>query len=157
MHPHETLLRAFFEAFARRDAESMAHCYHPDAFFSDPIFTALRGPDVADMWRMLLGRAKDLEVSVDEIRADADGGEARWTARYTFVRTGRRVVNRIESLFAFRDGLIVRQYDRFPLWRWAAQALGPAGLLFGWSLPLKWKVRRDAASLLERFARNAGR
>jgi len=41
--------------------------------------------------------------------ADADGGWARCTARYTFTRTGRPVVNRIRGMFAFRDGLIQKQ------------------------------------------------
>lgn len=151
MHPHEALVREFHAAFARRDAEAMARCYHPDVFFSDPVFPSLRGAEAADMWRMLLARASDLEVTLDEASGDDGGGHARWTARYTFSRTGRRVENRIRSMFAFRDGLISRHYDSFPFWRWAGQALGPAGRLLGWLPPLKWKVRKDAARALERF------
>ena len=151
MHSHETVIRAFYDAFARRDAEGMVRGYHPDVFFTDPVFPSLRGTEAGDMWRMLVGRAKDLEVTLDEASADDDGGRARWTARYTFTRTGRKVVNRVESMFAFRDGLIVRHYDHFSLWRWAAQAFGPLGRIAGWSLPFKWKVRKDAARALERF------
>jgi ketosteroid isomerase-like protein len=151
MHPHESRLREFYAAFARRDAEAMARCYHPEVFFSDAVFTRLKGAEAADMWRMLLSRAADLEVTLEEASADAEGGRARWTARYTFSRTGRPVVNRVAALFAFRDGLIVRHYDSFSFWRWAAQALGPLGAVLGWFAPLKWKVRRDAARALERF------
>ena len=154
MHPHESLIREFYAAFARRDAEGMARCYHPDVFFTDPVFPALRGAEAGDMWRMLLARAADLQVTLDEAHADDDGGRAKWTARYTFSRTGRPVVNRIAAMFAFRDGLIVRHYDHFPMWRWAAQALGPLGRVLGWSLPLKWKVRKDAAAALDRFRAN---
>ena len=125
MHPNETRIREFYAAFARRDAEGMARCYHADIFFSDAVFPRLRGPAAADRWRMLLSRA--------------------------FGRTGRRVVNHVEAMFAFRDGLIVRHYDRFPFWAWAAQALGPTGKLLGWFALLKWKVRRQAAESLERF------
>jgi len=150
-HPHETLIREFYAAFARHDAEAMARCYHADVFFTDPVFPALRGRDAGDMWRMLLSRAKDLEVTLDEASADAEGGRAKWTARYTFTKTGRPVVNRIDAMFAFRDGLIVRHYDNFSFWRWASQALGPLGKLLGWSLPIKWKVRKDAAKALERY------
>jgi len=100
---------------------------------------------------MLLARAKDLQVTLEEASADGEGGRARWTARYTFSRTGRPVVNRVAALFAFRDGLIVRHYDSFSFWRWAAQALGPAGAALGWFAPLKWKVRRDAAKGLAAF------
>jgi len=151
MHPHESVIREFYAAFARRDAEAMARCYHDEVFFSDPAFPALRGEEARDMWRMLLSRAQDLEVVLEEAGGDAAGGNARWRATYTFSRTGRRVVNRISALFAFRDGRIVRHYDHFPFWRWAAQALGPAGRFLGWFAPLKWMVRRQAAAQLERF------
>ena len=151
MHPNETVVREFYAAFARRDAEAMARCYHPEIFFSDPVFPRLRGPEAADMWRMLLARATDLEVTLDEVSADSGGARARWTARYTFSRTGRKVVNRVAAMFAFREGLIVRHYDQFSFWKWASQALGPAGAALGWLAPLKWKVRKDALKGLERF------
>jgi ketosteroid isomerase-like protein len=151
MHPHETLIRQFYDRFAARDAEGMARCYHPDVAFSDPVFPMLRGEEAGDMWRMLLARAQDLSVTLDEAAADDDGGQARWTARYTFTRTGRSVVNRVHGMFAFRDGLIVRHFDSFPFWRWASQALGPAGAALGWLPPLKWKVRKDAATSLARY------
>jgi ketosteroid isomerase-like protein len=151
MHPHEALVRDFYAAFARHDAEAMARCYHAEVFFTDPVFPALRGRNAGDMWRMLLSRAKDLEVTLDEASADDEGGRAKWTARYTFTKTGRPVVNRVDAMFAFRDGLIVRHYDSFSFWRWASQALGPTGKLLGWSLPIKWKVRKEAARSLERY------
>src|SRR6185369_5783873 len=155
MHPHEALIRDFYAAFARRDAEGMARCYHRDIFFTDPVFPRLHGAEASDMWRMLLARATDLQVTLDEASADESEGRARWTARYTFTRTGRPVVNRVEAMFAFRDGLIVRHYDRFSFWRWASQALGPMGKLLGWSLPIKWKVRKEAARSLERYVDKA--
>jgi len=155
MHPHETLIRAFYDALARRDAEAMARCYHAEVFFTDPVFPRLHGAEAGDMWRMLLARATDLQVTLDEASADETEGRARMTARYTFTRTGRPVVNRIESMFAFRDGLIVRHYDRFSFWRWASQALGPVGKALGWSRPIHWKVRKDAAAALAKF--RAGR
>ena len=151
LHPHETLIREFYARFAARDAEGMARCYHADVAFSDPVFPMLHGDEAGDMWRMLLGRATDLATTLDEASADADGGWARCTARYTFTRTGRPVVNRIRGMFTFRDGLIVRHYDSFPFWRWAAQALGPAGAALGWLPPLRWKVRKDAARALAAY------
>ena len=151
MHAHEALIREFYAAFARADAEGMARCYHPDVFFSDAVFPKLTGREAGDMWRMLLGRATDLQVTLEEASADAEGERARWTARYTFSRTGRPVVNRVAALFAFRDGLIVRHHDSFSFWRWASQALGAPGAALGWFAPLKWKVRRDAANSLASF------
>jgi ketosteroid isomerase-like protein len=149
MHPHEALVREFYARFAARDAEGMACCYHPDVFFSDPVFPELHGAAAGDMWRMLLARSTDLAVTLDEASGNADGARARWTARYTF--RGRPVVNRVRAMFAFRGGLISRHYDAFPFWGWARQALGPAGAAFGWFGLFKWKVRRDAERALERF------
>jgi ketosteroid isomerase-like protein len=151
MHSHESLIREFYAAFARRDAEAMARCYHEDVFFSDPVFPRLHGEEAGDMWRMLLARAGDLEIELEEAAGDREGGRARWRATYTFTRTGRPVANRVLALFAFRDGRIVRHFDSFPFWRWSSQALGPLGAALGWSAPLKWMVRRQAARQLTDF------
>jgi ketosteroid isomerase-like protein len=151
MHPNEALVRRFYDAFARRDADAMAACYSDDIAFSDTVFPMLRGPEAGDMWRMLTARATDLVVTLDRATADDEGGSAQWTARYTFSRTGLPVVNVIQATFAFRDGRIVRHIDRFPFWRWASQALGPVGKLLGWFPPLKAKVRREAAKGLAQF------
>ena len=156
MHPHEALLRDFYDAFARRDSEAMARCYHDEVFFSDAVFPKLHGEEARDMWRMLLARATDLEVTLDEASADAEGGRARWTARYTFSKTGRPVVNRVEAMFAFRDGRIVRHYDLFSFWKWASQALGPFGQALGWFGPVKWMIRRQAARQLDSFRSKRG-
>ncbi len=156
MHPNAQLLQRFYEAFQRRDGETMAACYHPDAQFSDPVFTDLRGAQVGAMWRMLCGRARDLDVSFRDVQADAAQGSAHWEARYTF-STGRRVHNRIEAAFEFRDGLILRHRDRFDLWRWTRMALGPLGVVLGWSPMVQGKVRRTARAGLDAFMAKQGR
>lgn len=145
------LIHRLYVALGQRDGEAMARCYHATAHFSDPVFTALDGAEVGDMWRMLASRATDIAVEASDIVADAQTGSARWIARYTFSGTGRKVENRIEAKFRFAEGLIVDHRDRFDLWRWAAQALGPVGLLLGWSPPVQNKIRRQAAEGLRRF------
>jgi ketosteroid isomerase-like protein len=45
MHPHEKIIRDFYQAFANKDAVEMARCYHPDIAFSDPAFPMLRGAE----------------------------------------------------------------------------------------------------------------
>jgi hypothetical protein len=104
------------------------------------------------MWRMLCTRGKDLVLAVSDIRADASTGSARWVATYTFSATGRKVTNRIDAAFDFKDALIVRHVDRFSLWRWAAMALGPKGALLGWSPPVRAAIRAQAAKSLAAFA-----
>lgn len=122
-------LARFYEALARRDAATMAGMYAADAAFSDPVFR-LRGPHIGTMWAALLGRAREFSVTWEVRRAEPDRGEVAWTARYLF--GGRRpVVNVIVSDVRFHGGQIVEQTDRFDFHRWAGQALGPPGRLFG--------------------------
>ncbi len=147
-HPNATLISGFYEAFQRRDVAAMAGCYHADIRFSDEVFPDLRGPQASAMWAMLVARGKDLRLAFADVTADDVRGEATWEAWYTFSGTGRPVHNVIRAEFAFRDGRIVRHVDRFDFWRWARQALGPAGLLLGWTPYLRAKVRATAARSL---------
>ncbi len=119
----------FYDALARRDAETMAAMYAPDARFEDAVFR-LRGEEIGRMWRGLLGRARDFSVTYTIAQAAADRGSVEWTARYLF--GGRRpVVNVILSELRFENGRIAEQKDQFDFPRWAAQALGAPGKIFG--------------------------
>lgn len=151
MHANEQLIRNFYAAFAARDGDAMARCYHPDITFSDPAFPKLSGAEAGAMWQMLVSRGKDLQITLIDAAANAAGGSATWEARYTFSKTGRQVINRVDALFAFRDGLIIRHIDRFGFWQWSKQALGLPGLLLGWAWPFKAMVRKQAAASLAQF------
>jgi hypothetical protein len=65
------------------------------------------------------------------------------------------VVNRIQTEMAISNGRIVRQIDRFSLWRWARQALGVQGLLLGWTPMVQSRIRKQAARSLGEFARRS--
>ena len=145
-HPNADLLDRFYQAFGRRDAAAMAACYHADVEFSDPVFPSLRGGEAGRMWTMLCARGKDMRVEHSAVSADATTGRAHWDAYYTFSGTGRKVVNRIDARFEFKDGLIVRHVDQFSFYRWARQALVPVGLALGWTPMVKGKVQRQAAA-----------
>lgn len=145
MQNHIDLINRFYTAFQARDAATMASCYHPDVQFSDPVFTDLRGPRAGAMWRMLCERGKDLKIEFRDVRADDKTGSAHWDAWYTFATTGRKVLNRIDARFEFRDGLILRHTDSFDLHAWAGQALGLTGKLLGGTRLLQNKIRAMAA------------
>lgn len=148
---HDELIERFYSAFARRDGAAMQACYAPDVRFADPVFTELHGPEAGAMWRMLTGRADDLEIELREHESDGDRGTARWIARYTYSQTGRPVVNDVRARFRFADGLIAEHDDEFDLYRWERQALGPVGTLLGWTPMLKGAVRRRARAALDEF------
>lgn len=145
------VIAEFYEAFAHHDADAMVALYVPDATFHDPAFGHLEGPEVAAMWRMLLSSATDLEVSVRNVTARGDLAAATWEARYTFSGTGRRVLNVVEAHMTLEEGRIRRHDDHFDFWRWSRQALGPVGLLLGWTPILRIQVQRRARTRLEEF------
>lgn len=147
----KTVVDSFYEAFQRKDGEAMARCYSEDVEFSDPVFPKLTGADAGAMWKMLCSRSADLEVKFKVLERTAEKHVVAWDAFYTFTKTNRRVHNRIRAELWMRDGKIFRHRDTFSFWKWAAQALGPAGLLLGWSPPIKAKVRSQAAASLRHF------
>ena len=147
-----SVIKNFYSAFARHDAESMVKLYHDDVVFTDPAFGSLQGEAAKIMWRMLIDRGKEsLVISFYDVQADEQRGAARWTADYLFSTTGRKVHNQITAQFEFKDGLIYRHTDSFSFWKWSRQALGLTGLLLGWTPLLKSKVRAQARKSLERY------
>jgi ketosteroid isomerase-like protein len=151
-HANAALIERFYSAFDARDGATMAACYAPDAVFSDPVFGELRGDEPGRMWVMLTGRAQDLRIDLADHDAGDAAGTAHWLADYTFGATGRTVHNDVRARFVFRDGLIAEHHDDFSFAGWARQALGPAGLLLGWTPMLKAKVRGQARAGLEAAA-----
>lgn len=150
-HPeNSTLIQTFYTAFQQRDYTTMSSCYHDDITFSDPVFTYLEGKRARAMWHMLCERGEDLQISFSNIQANESHGLARWEATYTF-STGRKVHNVVEAEFQFQDGKIISHQDTFNLWKWTRMALGLSGVLLGWSLAVKNKVRSTAVKSLNAF------
>jgi ketosteroid isomerase-like protein len=143
------LIEKFYSAFAHADAEGMVSCYTDDINFEDPAFGILKGEDAKNMWRMLVNPGLSLIFS--KVWAGDNKGSAHWEATYTFSKTGRKVVNKIDAEFEFRDGKISKHTDHFSFWKWSAQALGTPGLLLGWTPFLRSKVRQQALERLHNF------
>ncbi|HET9197788.1 MAG TPA: nuclear transport factor 2 family protein [Solirubrobacterales bacterium] len=146
-------IERFYAAFGQCNGAAMTACYAPGAHFRDPAFGDLEGEEVGAMWRMLTGRATDLETELREHEAGEETGSAHWIARYTF-STGRPVVNDIRARFRFaEDGRIVDHVDEFDFRRWAKQALGPSGHLVALLPPLRSKARAKALDQLAAYRR----
>lgn len=150
------LIERFYAAFVALDGDTMQACYASDARFEDPVFTLHGREQIGGMWRMLCEstRAKGRDawkLETSGISADASTGRAHWEAHYRFSATGRLVHNVIDAQFSFKDGLIATHRDSFSFWRWSRQALGPTGLLLGWTPLVHNKVRAQAASNLATF------
>jgi len=156
MHPNEQLLHHFYTCFQQRDADDMTDCYHPEVTFSDPAFGELHGVEPVAMWKMLIGSAKDMQVTFSDIQADEQQGRAHWEAHYTFSATGRQVQNVVEAQFQFREGKIIIHQDSFDYWKWASLALGTPGRLLGWTPFLHNKTQQTAREKLRDYMEQTG-
>lgn len=146
---HKTLIESFYTAFKQKDYQSMAQCYHPEAYFKDEAFE-LTGKEIGAMWQMLCERGKNM--TMDFSVAENNGKvTAHWEPKYHFSQTGNFVHNIIDAEFEFRDGKIIKHIDSFNFWRWSRQALGAPGLLLGWSPFLRSKVSKMAMGNLHKF------
>lgn len=131
----------------------MLECYHDDVTFEDPAFGILRGEEAKNMWRMLCQaqQGKEFKVKTSTIEYTPEGGKARWEAYYTFGRTSRKIHNVINASFKFKNGKIITHIDRFSLYRWATQAMGLKGFLFGWTPFFRKKLNNQTRLLLTEF------
>ena len=130
----------------------MQDCYSDDIIFNDPAFGLLRGEEAKAMWEMLCKRATDLKIEYSNIQLlDDEYATCDWVAHYTFTATGRKVINRIKAYMKIKDEKIIEHSDAFKLSKWAAQALGFKGQLFGWTGFMKKKIQKNARKNLIAF------
>jgi ketosteroid isomerase-like protein len=148
---HTELIARFYTAFQQRDWQTMNSCYHAMAAFHDPAFCNLSSKEVRAMWHMLCLNAREFSLTFTDVKVDEQTGQCEWIATYTFSQTGKKVVNRIQATFTFKDGLIFTHTDTFDLWKWSRQALGLPGVLLGWTTFIKNKIHSTARKSLARF------
>jgi ketosteroid isomerase-like protein len=151
---NDQLIRRFYSALQKLDYKTMQDCYSDDAIFYDTVFGLLHGKEVKAMWEMLCKNAKDFSLEYSNIQLLDEGyATCNWTARYTFSKTGRRIVNYIKAHMLIKNGKIVEHSDAFRLSEWAGQAFGLPGKIFGWMGFMKRKIRRNARKNLDAFMR----
>jgi len=149
----EKLIQQFYSSFEQFDVESMVECYHPEIVFEDPAFGKLSGEQAKNMWRMLITnqKGKDFSISYSDVKGTNKNGSAHWEAKYNFSKTGRKVQNKIDAEFEFKDGLIIKHTDSFDLHSWAKQALGFKGFLLGGTSFFQKKLQTQTSKLLSDF------
>ena len=107
------------------------------------------------MWEMLCKNAKDFSLTYSNIQTDDNEYyTCNWTAKYTFSKTGRKIVNNIKAFMRIKDEKIIEHSDGFRLSTWIAQAFGWKGIWFGWTNFMKRKVQKVARKNLEKFMLN---
>ena len=152
MDTNKQTIEIFYTAFQNLDYKTMNSCYSPDIIFSDPVFGLLKGDEVRAMWEMLCTNARDLSLSFSDIESiDEEYYTCRWTASYTFSKTGKKVVNNIKAFLRLKNGVIIEHSDAFRLSTWIGQALGLKGVMLGWTGFMKRAVQKNARSNLKKF------
>jgi ketosteroid isomerase-like protein len=149
------LVRRFFDAFARLDAQGMVACLHPDISFSDPLFPNLRQDQVVQMWSMLIASAarhpQAFSLSYEFVFVEERKAQVHWQATYRYAGT-RKVHHKVLATLSFWDGKIVRHVDGYDFYTWARQALGTLGLLLGWNAKFRASVQAAADKQLKVFS-----
>ncbi|MFK7832639.1 MAG: nuclear transport factor 2 family protein [Winogradskyella sp.] len=149
----KNIIETFYTALNRCDGKAMAACYHDAIIFEDPAFGILKGDRAKAMWLMLCEsqQGKGFKVEFSNIEANDNSGSAHWEAFYTFSKTGRKVYNRIDAKFEFKDGLIIKHTDTFNLHQWAKQAMGFKGLIMGRTRYFSSKLKIQTNSMLNKY------
>ncbi|SMD42994.1 Ketosteroid isomerase-related protein [Aquiflexum balticum DSM 16537] len=149
---HNKIIIAFYEAFSKGKAAEMVSHYHNDIVFEDPAFGQLKGEEAKAMWRMLIERSKgNIKITYSNVEAENEKGSAFWQAEYIFGPDKRKVINKINASFKFKDGKIIQHTDRFDVWKWAKQALGWKGWLLGWTPLMKKQIQKQSRGLLKKY------
>ena len=149
MNDNKQIIERFYSAFQRLDYKTMNDCYSDDIIFSDPVFLTLREDDVKGMWEMLCKNAKDFSLTFSDIELiDEEYATCKWVAKYTFSKTGNKVINNIKAFMRIKEGKIIEHSDAFRLSTWIGQALGRKGVWFGWTGFMKRAVQNNARKSL---------
>ena len=152
MTENEKILTKFYSAFANADSPTMCNCYDSSIQFRDPVFGLLKGNDVCLMWKMLLEKSKgNITIKFSAVKADDYIGSVQFIATYNFSKTNRKVVNRIQAQFQFKDGLIIKHTDDFDIFKWSKQAFGITGYLLGWTGFFHKKIQEQALLSLKKY------
>ncbi|MFD0963424.1 nuclear transport factor 2 family protein [Pseudofulvibacter geojedonensis] len=140
-------IEKFYKAFQELDVKTMNSCYHKNIEFTDPGFGTLYGDEARNMWIMICERAKNFSLTYSKLTESS----AHWEAKYDFSKTRRKVHNKIDAYFEFKDGLIIKHLDTFNLHKWASQALGFKGWLLGGTPFFKKKLNRQTKQMLVKY------
>ena len=152
MNQQEQIVFDFYTAFQNLDSEKMVSYYSDEIVFEDPGFGIIKGNDAKNMWRMLCDNSVDLIIQFHITSSEKNKVLAFWEAQYTFSKTGRKVINKINAEFLFTDGKITQHTDTFNLWLWSKQAMGITGWFLGWSNFFKSKLHRTTGEMLRKYA-----
>jgi len=145
-------LNNFYTAYCNMNLNEISKFYHSEIEFYDHAFGILNKKELMTMWSMLFNRVK-----VSNVRIENGIGYSHIDCYYTYILTGRKVYNSIETTIKFKDNLIIKQTDIFSLKKWAKQSLGwKEGLIANTSF-FKNKLQKQTKKALMKYAESANK
>jgi ketosteroid isomerase-like protein len=145
-------IKKFYTSFSEGNAKDMIACYHEEIVFQDPAFGVLKGNRAKKMWEMLLSnKDSNIKITFNNINVDGDEGGASWIAEYVYGPKKRKVINKVNAQFKFKEGEITEHKDTFNLWKWSGQALGLVGHMIGWTPIMKKKIQSITSKKLNTY------
>lgn len=101
---------------------------------------------------MLLSQKKESTIiTFNSIQASSEKGTVNWIAEYFYGEKKRKVINKVNASFKFKEGKIIEHTDTFNLWEWTKQAMGITGFLMGWTSFMKDKIQATTNKNLDDF------
>lgn len=149
---NKQIVENFYDAFQRRDFETMNNCYSDDIVFSDPVYGILRNGEVSAKWRLFGKSVNKFELTIGDIdEIDNEYLTCKWSISYLDDGSGRHIENHVKAFMKIVDGQIIEHSDGFRLSTWVAQVYGFWGQLFGWTNYMKRKIQKSAIRKLNAF------
>lgn len=153
---NKEIIKKFYTSFSNGNIKGMLECYHKDVIFQDPVFGKLERERAFKMWEMLLSQKKeDTIINFNNAQATNEIGKANWVAEYVYGAKKRKIINRVQANFKFKNGKIIEHFDFFDLWKWTKQAFGITGFLIGWTPFMKNKIQQTTNKRLDEFIKIA--
>ena len=103
---NKELFQTFYTAFSNGDANAMTACYHDEVVFEDPTFRKLKGERAKGMWKMLLSKKAESDLTITF--KVLNNQQCEWIANYKYGPNKRPVVNKVSASFEFHAWLIGR-------------------------------------------------
>jgi len=150
-------VKEFYEALSRNDYEALIRLYHPDATYTDELFS-FKGKEIHALWYAATRPAMKLEVECLAIEEVNDRVQTKWKMGYTLDVINSRIELEEIGIFVFEGEKIMEHSDEYNFREWCTQAFGIIGTLLGWSSWLRNRVRKQARKsvLIHMYSSQAG-
>lgn len=156
MDANKELIEKFYQAFQKRDFDTMRNCYAEGIVYFDPLYSILSDEAVMMMWKQRYAGAESIQINFGDINTeDGEYYTSLYTVTYIFTQTGKPVNLSVKAYMRIIGDKITEHSDAFSVHKWAGMAYGLPGRLFGWNRLYQHTLKKNARkNLLEFIGQN---